>query len=166
MEIINQIKKLLFADDTATPVASNPATTTTEYKTKDGVVIAIDKLEVGGIATQNGAPLADGNYTLEDGTVITIAQGLISEVETAAQSATEPIDEMKKQVAAMQSQIDKLKKERDELKGKFAAQTEANKLIVETLEKFAEQTTLVPKDEPQEIYSGNFKKVLESRGII
>ena len=166
MEVINKIKKLLFGEDMAGATPPPAAPTTTEYKTKDGAVISIDKLDIGGIATLDGTPLSDGSYTLEDGTTFTVLQGLISEVETAKQTATEPIDEMNKQVAAMQTQIDELKKERELLKEKFAAQTEANKLIVETLEKFAEKTVEVPKDQSQAIYSEHFRKVLESRGKI
>lgn len=150
MEILTQIKKLLFADAATTDTTPPPAPTSTDYTTSDGSTLSIDKLAIGGIVTQNGAPVADGSYTLQDGTSLTTVSGVISEIETKQQEATEPVEEMKKEVAAMQSQLVSLVAENKQLKEVFAKQNEANKLIVEVLEKFAAQATTAPLEQPKQ----------------
>lgn len=74
--------KVLFADTVAVP---GP----TDYKLADGTAVNIDKLEVGGVLTVAGAPAADGEYTLDDGTSITVLNGVISEVESAVDESAE-----------------------------------------------------------------------------
>lgn len=52
-----------------------------DYTLDNGTVISVDKMEVGGMATQNGAPVAAGSYTLNDKTIITCdATGMITAV--------------------------------------------------------------------------------------
>lgn len=62
----------------------------TEYSLADGTKVTIDKLEVGGAVMQGEAPIANGDYTLEDGTEISVADGLITAVEPKTALAADP----------------------------------------------------------------------------
>lgn len=76
-ELVNPNQVAAAAPDASAPAA--PATT--DYKTQDGAVLSIDKLEVGGVVMVDGNAANPGEYTLEDGTVITVGDnGVISEV--------------------------------------------------------------------------------------
>lgn len=77
-EAINKIKALFNAEP-ATPAAA-PTVTTTDYPLADGKTASIDKLEVGGMVMIDGVPAPDGDITLADGTVITVASGVITVV--------------------------------------------------------------------------------------
>mgnify|MGYP000016335513 FL=1 len=59
------------------------------------------------MVTIAGAPAPDAEYTLADGTKITVAGGLITECETPAAAATEPAVEEMKTPEQMQSALQK-----------------------------------------------------------
>lgn len=67
-----------------------------ETKLKDGTTLSVDKMEVGGkaqlITTDGTTDAPDASYEAEDGTVITVAGGLISDVKKVA-PANEPAAE-------------------------------------------------------------------------
>lgn len=95
-EALEKIRTMVFADMPNDPVApteqapapnANKDAAFVEYKTKDGVVVSIDKLEVGGQVVVNGAPAADGELILEDGTKLSISGGVISELEKGEEVA-------------------------------------------------------------------------------
>lgn len=88
VEAIDKIRKLLFGEQMPAPIPA-PEKMATDCTLKDGTVVSIDKLEVGGAVTIAGAPAPDGNHVLEDGTTISVANGLITEVATAAAEAGE-----------------------------------------------------------------------------
>lgn len=67
--ILEGIKKLLFGNEAFTA-----------YTLGDGSAIEISVLEVGGDVTKDGAPAADGDYELSDGSKITVAAGKITVV--------------------------------------------------------------------------------------
>jgi hypothetical protein len=79
-EILGKVKKLVFEE---APGAS-PAPSGTSVKTKDGQEISVDKMEAGGVAMLNGTPCPAGEYELEDGSVLVVAEGgVIAEVKAA-----------------------------------------------------------------------------------
>lgn len=96
--VVASIKKLIFTEE---PVAAEAV----EYTLQDGTKCTIDKLEVGGAVMIAGVAAVDGTYTLEDGTAITVAAGLITVVTPAAVEATEPTE--MSTPAQMQAAIDK-----------------------------------------------------------
>lgn len=56
-------------------------------KLKDGSEISYDKLEVDGVCTADGVPVPAGDYELEDGTVIAVADGgVITEVKPVSET--------------------------------------------------------------------------------
>jgi hypothetical protein len=63
----------------------------TDLKTSDGVVINIDDTTL--VATIDGKPAPDGEYTLEDGSVITIAGGLLSDVKASDKNQEQPVEQ-------------------------------------------------------------------------
>jgi hypothetical protein len=95
-EALEKIRTMVFADMPNDPVAptdqapapnANKDAAFVDYKTKDGVVVSIDKLEVGGQVVANGVPAADGELVLEDGTKLSISGGVISELEIGEEVA-------------------------------------------------------------------------------
>lgn len=67
-----------------TSVTDPSAFSGTEYTLADGTKVSIDKMEVGGKVQQGSAPIANGDYTLEDGSKITTVDGAITVVTPKA----------------------------------------------------------------------------------
>lgn len=70
-----------------------------EIKTKDGLTLEIAKLEINEDVFEINAdgsktPLADGDYTLEDGSAISVMGGKLAEVSNAAEEATDATEKM------------------------------------------------------------------------
>lgn len=100
-----------------------------EAKTVDGLVFAYDgELVIGtaimDITSGTASPVMDGEYTMEDGNIVTIASGLVAEIASKAEEAPElpevvapelKMPDMKTQMSAMQvsfeSEISSLKKQ-------------------------------------------------------
>jgi len=125
---LDAIKQLIFgAEPPAAPAAApTPAPAApvalSDFKTSDGVVLSVDKLEVGGSVTIGTDPAPDAEYKLESGEVITVAGGLITELESPAAAAAEP--------AAQET----MKAEFEALKAEFAEQKDELKKLKEALE--------------------------------
>ena len=101
-----------------------------ETKTVDGLVFAYDgELTIGtaimDITSGTASPVMDGEYTMEDGNIVTIASGVVAEIASKAEEAPELPEvveselkypkEMDTKMSAMQvsleSQISSLKKQ-------------------------------------------------------
>ena len=101
-----------------------------EAKTVDGLVFAYDgELTIGtaimDITSGTATPIMDGEYTMEDGNIVTIASGIVAEIASKAEEAPELPEvvapelnypkEMDTKMSAMQvsleSQISSLKKQ-------------------------------------------------------
>jgi len=101
-----------------------------EAKTVDGLVFAYDgELTIGtaimDITSGTASPVMDGEYTMEDGNIVTIASGVVAEIASKAEEAPELPEvveselkypkEMDTKMSAMQvsleSQISSLKKQ-------------------------------------------------------
>lgn len=104
-----------------TPKAEEP-TKMSEVKTKDGLVFSFDgdMLMIGtpimDITSGTPTPVADGEYTLEDGSNITVINSAVAEMSTAEEKSTEvetPIVEAAKKpmYMASQSEVAELKKQ-------------------------------------------------------
>lgn len=130
VDLVAKVKALALRFSSETVVEAPVEAPTAEVKLedvilKDGNVLQVEKMEVGAMAnmvTPDGVmPAADGEYVAEDGTVITVMGGLISEIATAAEEAPEveeaPI------VAGINSQLEAVTKRLSEIEAKFSAQT-------------------------------------------
>ena len=97
----------------------------TDVPLKDGSVLQVDKMEVGGMASLVSAdgvvPAPDAEYVAEDGTVITVMGGLIAEIATATEEAPEA--EVAPIVAGINSQLEAVTKRLNDIEAKFSAQT-------------------------------------------
>ena len=135
-------------------------------KLADGTAIMIqgDSLVAGAIVsvmTEAGeAPLPDGEYTLEDGTVFEVAGGSVSEVKApaataeegmaqegaapnaAAPSPTQIIERIEKEMVFEKvAKIEDLEKQISDLVAKFAAVEEENKALKSDNVKFSKMVT-------------------------
>ena len=73
---------LTFTKDAEVNIEKFEASAENVYKTNDGKKLTIDKLEKGGVVTMDGKPCSNGDYTLEDGTIITVGDnGIIMEIK-------------------------------------------------------------------------------------
>lgn len=132
-EQVEKLRKLFF--ELEQPVeAKDDAMKFAEYKLIDGTSVMVDKLEIGGIVTLNDAPVADGEYILEDGTIITILEGLIAELASPAEEAK--VEEVEAQEAEQPVMMTKEDFEdfKKFIESKFAKQEQANQKNIEVLE--------------------------------
>ena len=133
----------------AAPVAAPaPVATSTDYPCADGSVLGIDKLEVGGMVVKDGAPAADGEYTLANGTLITVTGGLISDVVAPAAATPEPLEppvQMSK--VEFESSVKEL---RNQFEKRLNAQNEAIEKLIELVEQLAEMPIEKPVDTTQQ----------------
>ena len=172
IEKIKEFKKMFFSEEQPVPpVAPAPIKQeASEYKTTEGKVVYIDKMEVGGIVTSDSVPVEDGSYTLEDGTTFTTKLGVIESITPV--SAPPVVDEeMKKQMEVMQAKfaaIEKVQsKEVVDLKAKVAKQEEALKQMFSLIETIGENASEKSTEDPKPVFATeNYRKVLESRGKI
>jgi len=134
-EGLEQIKKLLFGDESApiapvAPAASAVALELVEYKLVDGTTVKIDNLGEGGKVMVADLPAPDGDHTLEDGTIISTLGGLITAIKT---KEVEPLEAQKDYM--LKSDFENFK---TEILSKFSAQTkvqaEANKKTIDVLD--------------------------------
>jgi hypothetical protein len=146
-EILQKIKLAFNEIIAPAPVAA----TSVEYDLADGTKVMIDKLEAGGLVTMaDGTAVADADYTLADGTIITVVAGAITEVKAPEAPAPEAAPEdMTAKLAAIESMVNERFAAQDQ---KFAEQEvkleKANKVI----EGLLNLTTLLveaPQGEPE-----------------
>lgn len=115
-----------------------------EVKTQDGAMTFSyegDALAVGmpimDITSGTPVPVIDGDYTLEDGTKIKVAGGMVSELETATPAVdtemTKKVDEaVKTQMSSHVSKYEKLEASNIELSKQVVLLTKAFNTILET----------------------------------
>lgn len=90
-DLWNQFKEK-FLGNPAQPAAAAPVQLT-EATLKDGTVVTVDKLEVGGVVKIGDAPAPAGVHELADGTKITVGEGGVIE---SVEPAMAPVEEMQK----------------------------------------------------------------------
>lgn len=148
-DAIEKIKKLFTGE--APQEGTDPGTKQemkVDYVTKEGVKIKIEpELSEGGVVTvisEDGAqvPAPDGDVFLEDGTKITIAEGIVKAIEAAAaeapmatseevQAAVAQFKNLRNEFVIQGKEIANLKKENAALKAKV------DELSKNTAEKFS-----------------------------
>ena len=122
-------KPTMPVDEKKPSTEQTPEVKMKEAKTVDGLVFAYDgELTIGtaimDITSGTASPVMDGEYTMEDGNIVTIASGVVAEIASKAEEAPElpevvapelKMPDMKTQMSAMQvsleSQISSLKKQ-------------------------------------------------------
>jgi len=153
-EAIEKIKNMLFGEvpvqaPAPVPTPEGSGQVFAEYKLKDGTVVAIDKLEIGGQVQLNGEPAPDGYHLLEDGTKIEVLSGLIVGVEKEELPVEMP-EEMKK-LPVMMSEVNKdivdLKKTIDAQAKLIATQSESLKQMFALVETIANNSIEQPKEQ-------------------
>ena len=119
-----------------------------DVKTKDGLVTISHEGETLAVGmpvmdntTGTPAPLMDGEYTLEDGTVITVASGMVADLKAAQAAEVEPADmsaikkdfatQMSAQRIALEKQVSDQAKEIKDMKGIIV---KMNEILVELKE--------------------------------
>lgn len=90
-DLWNQFKEKFLGN----PEVQSPAAPVqlTEATLKDGTVVTVDKLEVGGVVKIGDAPAPAGVHELSDGTKITVGEGGVIE---AVEKEEAPVEEMQK----------------------------------------------------------------------
>lgn len=149
-----------------------------DAKLVDGTIIRYESLEVGLPLmvideAGNELPAPDGEHELEDGTMLTVEGGIITEVATKSEEAPEEEAPIEQPMAAVESvskeDFEALKNEVDSLKTKFEEFTKTNetltadnvalKEIVKETFSIVEKLAKVPSDNPVSVRSNNpFKK--------
>lgn len=84
-DTLKGIKDLFIGDMSApAPNAAAPQQLAQEYQTKDGKVLTVDRLEVGGVCMEGQVPVAPGEYEFADGTKVTVGEGGVISMVTPA----------------------------------------------------------------------------------
>lgn len=163
IELLQEVKKLVFAEETAAVPS---------YSLEDGTKIMIDKLEVGGMVTlEDGTPAPAGEHTLADGTEIVLAEGGVIaeikpkevepkveiEVDSASDEKKKEEEEMKKKIAEMEgkfssyeSNFSALKSDYDGLKAAFAKQSEAMQGLINLVDTLVNVPSQAPAEVPNQ----------------
>lgn len=153
------IKKILFAD---VPGASAAAPGGKEYPLADGTKVMISDLSTGGTVTISGAPAPDGDYELQDGTVISVAGGMITAITPDATPdvpGAPPASDFTSKFSEIDAKFSSYEQKFAGYETRIAAaedvikkQQEINKQLFEVVEKLAE----VPVDNTPEPHKNNF----------
>lgn len=167
IELLQEVKKLVFQEETATAPA---------YSLEDGTKILIDKLEVGGKVTlEDGTPAPAGGHTLADGTKFIVDEaGVITEIMAAeveddkvdieieskkdeekqeGEMMKKKMEEMEGRFAAYESNFSALQSDYEGLKAAFGKQSEAMQGLIQLVDTLVN----VPSQEPAEV-PNTFKK--------
>jgi len=173
-ETLDKVKSLIFGEDT-TEVAVEATPEVTEVKLMaaelaDGTMVNIEPaLEVGAMVTVEVegvvAPMPNGEYPLADGTVVTVAEGAISDIkeveaeeeeamETEATPQAETVTEAKirkiieSTETVFNEQFAKLTEELETVKAEFAKYKEESdtkeKAMFSAVEELANESSVAP----------------------
>jgi hypothetical protein len=153
-EAIEKIKNMLFGEmpvqaPAPVPTPEGSGQVFADYKLKDGTVVSIDKVEIGGSVNLNGEPAPDGYHLLEDGTKIEVLSGLIVGIEKEAAVIDTMPEELKKlpvQMSEVNKDIVDLKKTIDAQAKLIATQSESLKQMFALVETIANNSIEQPKE--------------------
>ena len=166
-ETINKIKALFEMAAPEAPAApANPDVTgLTDYILQDGTKISCDKLEVSGSVTINGTPAPDGEHKLQDGTIIQTKGGVIEEISSPAEEASDAsvttdmgaevgkkMEEMAVEMADMKTKCAGYESKFAEHQAAMAKQQEAISMLTQMMEKMA----TMPVDKPAAMNTNQF----------
>lgn len=149
-----------------------------DAKLMDGTIVRYEKLEVGMPLmvideAGNELPAPNGEHQLEDGTMVTIEEGIITEIATKEEEMPEEEMPLEQPMAAVETitkeEFETLKAEVETLKTKFEEFTKTNdtitaentamRAIVKETFSIVEALAKVPSTNPVEVKNNNpFKK--------
>lgn len=160
IELLQEVKKLVFQEETATAPA---------YTLADGTKVLIDKLEVGGKVTlEDGTPAPVGEHELADGSKVVLGEGGVIaeimpkevedkveiEIESAEEKKKEE-EEMKKKIAEMEGKFSAydasfsaLKSDYEGLKAAFGKQSEAMQGLINLVDTLVNVPSQAPAEVP------------------
>jgi len=182
-DTINKIKMLFEANPMA-PMTSPDVTSLPEYILQDGTKIVVDKLEIGGKVTLDGAPAPDGEHQLQDGTIMTTKDGIISEISTPAEEvsdeavtsdmgmipapAASPDVKIAEQMAAINTKMDEFVAKQKMLEDAMAKHGEAMKQVMALVEQMAKAPISEPASPVANQYTSqkSFDKDEKFEGIL
>lgn len=124
-----------------------------DYKLKSGAVVSIDKLEVGGSVTLDGAPAPDGEHELENGKIIVVSGGLITEVkepvsvEPSVEIEVEAMKKLPGMFSDMENGVNALKALVENQAKTIENQQESLKQMFSLVEKIANNSIEAPKEQ-------------------
>lgn len=154
IEALEKIKALFSEGQEPTPApAPEPAPTVFEsYDLLDGSKIELTALEVGASATIKDAngdaiPAPDAQYTMADGTEVSIAGGVITAIEPK-EEPNEPT-EVEVEMAKFKDQIEGQKVEIEKLQSTIAQFSTAMGSLIEVVETLAQAPSVEPSVTPQ-----------------
>jgi hypothetical protein len=157
LEALEKIKALFQEPEPAPTPEPEPEPTKFEsYNLLDGTSIEISALEVGGsvnIMDANGdaTPAPDAEYTLADGTEVSVAGGSITAIATKEDGPIDPAES--EEMAQFKSQIANQSVEIEGLKAEIKTQSEqfneAFKQLIEVVETIANAPSAEPSKQPQ-----------------
>lgn len=172
-ETINKIKALFEIGMPEAPTApTNPdVSSLTDYILQDGTKISCDKLAIGGMVTINGTPAPDGEHKLQDGTIIQTKDGLIQEITSPAEEATDvsvttdmtedktmskemgkKMEEMAVKMQSVETKCTAYENKMAETEAEMKKQKEAIKMLTQMMEKLA----TMPVDQPAAMSTNQF----------
>ena len=173
-ETLDKVKSLIFGEETKEVEAEATPEVVTEIKLAaielaDGTMINVDPaLEVGAVVTVEVdgavAPMPNGEYPLADGTIVTIAEGAISdikeveaeeaeEMETEATPVAETVTEAKirkiiESTETVFAKVETLETELETVKAEFAKYKEESdtkeKALFSAVEELATESSVAP----------------------
>lgn len=181
-EILNKVGEVLkaaFSEQAPPPVTpAEPVKMMVDVPLKDGTIVKVDKLEVGGMVTLNDAPAPDAVHLTEDGRKVTTVGGVITEI------GTEEVEPMPEEMKALPAKVGEMKAQFAAVENTYKAKFEAQELKFATQEKkiealkkgfdemleqvivMSEMSVKPSKEKPVEPTTENYKKVLKARGKI
>lgn len=139
------------------PAPEAPSPTTNKYTTADGTVIEVDALEVGKPVMINGTPAPAGDYSLEDGTMVSVDEGgMIKSVTPPVEAPAAPAFNAEERFADYDQKFTAYEQRFTEQTNLINAQKEAlqkttgivNQLF-EVVQKLAAQPSEPPAQRPQ-----------------
>ena len=118
----------------------------TDYKTLDGqTVLSISDLVVGGDVMIGETAAPDGEYTLDNNTIVQVAAGKIVELSSPVEDTMpEEMKKMQDTITKMSSQIAALETALTTQKQNFSASIANNKDLMELVVELSEKSIVAP----------------------
>lgn len=135
------------ADSTPTPAPiPTPVKMATDYKTLDGqTVLSISDLVVGGDVMIGETAAPDGEYTLDNNTIVQVAAGKIVELSSPVEDTMpEEMKKMQDTITKMSSQIAALESAINTQKQNFSASITNNKDLMDLVVELSEKSIVEP----------------------
>lgn len=156
-EKIEEFKKFFFSEEPTTPaippVEAEPIKQTVTHETTEGLLLTIDKMEVGGIVTNGELPVDDSTYTLKECGTFTTKNGVIETITMPAPAApVAPVvdEEMKKELTEVKAQFAAVKSEKEKFEASLNAKIEKQNKAIEMLFEALEQVGKMSSEAPLE----------------